>query len=72
MGVAIISQCGQIYAHMLEYGSITPLEAALLYNCLACHSRIAELRERGHDIETEMVKLGNGKRVGRYRLASRD
>lgn len=64
-----MSQAANIYAHMAGGKSITPLEAFQLYGTLALHSRIAELRERGHRINTEMIDLPNGKRVGRYSLA---
>lgn len=64
----LMSQCSKILAHMQAHGSITPLEAFNLYKSLACHSRIAELRERGHDIATEMVETPSGNVVGRYRL----
>lgn len=65
-----MSQCSKILSHMQEHGSITPLEAFSLYKSLACHSRIAELRDRGYQIATEMVETPTGKVVGRYRLQS--
>lgn len=65
-----MSQCGQIYAHLADGGSITPLEAFKLYGCLALHSRINELRERGIEIETVMIDVG-GKRVGQYSMPVR-
>lgn len=45
--------------------SITPREAYLRFECLALHSRIAELRERGIEIDCEIVVDGK-KRWGRY------
>ena len=63
-----MSQCAQVYAHMRDIGTITPLTAFRFYGILALHSRVSELRGRGHKIITRMVKR-NGKRVGQYRLA---
>jgi hypothetical protein len=34
----------------------------------AVHSRIAELRRRGHVIENQVERRADGKRVSRYRL----
>ncbi len=65
-----MSQCSQLYQHMLDIGPITPLEAFKLYGTLATHSRIAELRERGIEIETTMIEV-NGKRVGMYSIPLR-
>lgn len=63
-----MSQCANVFVHMKEHGSITPLEAFKRYGILALHSRIAELRERGHKIVTRMVETESGKRVGQYSL----
>jgi hypothetical protein len=41
-----------------------------MFGTLALHSRVNELRSRGHDIETEMIEVG-GKRVGRYSVPVR-
>lgn len=65
-----MSQCGQIYAHLADGGTITPLEAFQLYGCLALHSRIDELRGRGIEIETVMIEI-NGKRVGQYSMPAK-
>jgi hypothetical protein len=37
------------------------------YGCLRLAARINDLRERGHRIDTEIVKVGD-KRFARYRL----
>jgi hypothetical protein len=39
------------------------------FGCLRLAARIADLREKGHNITTEMVTI-RGKRVAVYRLAS--
>ena len=66
-----MSQCSQIFVHLTDKGPITPLIAFQLYGTLALHSRIAELRERGIEIETKMIELPNGKRVGEYSIPLR-
>ncbi len=63
-----MSQTANLWAWMSEGNSITPLEAFTKFGVLALHSRIAELRERGHKINTEMITVG-GKVVGRYSMA---
>lgn len=61
-----MSQCDDILKH-LRRGSITPLEALIKYNCICLAERIRDLRERGHQIITEMVK-DKKKKYARYIL----
>ncbi len=63
-----MSQCASIYCWLADGNTITPAEAYAKFGCLALHSRVAELRERGHKINTEMITV-NGKQVGRYSMA---
>lgn len=63
-----MSQNANIYAHLADGKTLTPMQALNLFGTLALHSRIAELRERGHAIECTIVKTPMGKRVGRYSL----
>ncbi len=63
-----MSQCANIWQWMADGNTITPAEAYSKFGTLALHSRIAELRERGHKINTEMIQVG-GKTVGRYSMA---
>ena len=46
---------------------ITSLDALRECGSFRLAARIADLRFRGHDIQSEMVNV-NGKRVARYRL----
>ena len=64
------SQCNHIMAHLRAGNTLTPAEAYERFGSLALHSRIAELRGRGHNIECELVEVQSGKRVGRYRLVT--
>lgn len=62
-----MSQCEAVLA-MLERGElVTPRTVYAATGSLACHSRIAELRERGHDILCAVVREGRTKH-GVYRL----
>lgn len=67
------SQCELILMHMLKYGSITHLEAESEYGCTRLAARIADLRERGYSIRSEMVEGKNRYKktthYARYRLA---
>jgi hypothetical protein len=63
-----MSQCERILELLRRGEALTPLDAFRECGTLALHSRIAELRERGHDIRCELVEVPSGKRVGRYRL----
>ena len=48
---------------------ITSLEALKLYGIGRLAARVYELKQDGHAISEELVDVGNGKRVSRYRLA---
>ena len=63
-----MSQSAQILAHLEAGNTITPAQAYDLYGTLALHSRIAELRARGYEIDMVMRSSG-GKRWGEYSLA---
>lgn len=63
-----MSQCDAILAHLQAGNSLTPAEAYERFSTLALHSRIAELRQRGHAIDCEIVETPSGKHVGKYCL----
>lgn len=62
-----------ILRHLQEFGSITPVTALREYGCFRLAARIADLREDGYEIKSELVKAKNkqGKTVtfSRYKLA---
>jgi len=62
-----MSQCDELLAIMQRGEVVTPLRAFEVTGSLACHSRIAELRERGHDIVCHMKTQGK-KRWGEYAI----
>ncbi len=62
------TQNRMILDHLRKEKTITPLEALRLYGVFRLSARIFDLKDAGHVILTEMIKVGNGKRVGQYRL----
>jgi hypothetical protein len=44
---------------LTDYGSIDPMVAIKEYGCMRLASRIADLKERGHDIVSERTKGKN-------------
>jgi len=58
--------------HYLESGrSLTPLDALHLFNCFSLAQRIANLKDAGMEIETEMIPITSGgktKRIARYKI----
>lgn len=66
-----MSQCAQILSHLKRGRTLTPMQALSFWGCMRLAARIDELRSRGHDIHTEIVKKG-GKRYAMYTLRSRN
>ena len=62
------TQNEQILKHLQKGKSLTPIKALDKFGCFRLSGRICELRERGHDINTEMIKLKSGKRIAKYYL----
>jgi hypothetical protein len=65
-----MTQTDRILAHLQAHQSITPIEALELYGCFRLAARISDLREAGHQIETETVRGPNGKHWARYHLVT--
>ena len=59
------SQNALIKGWLLNGHSITTLDALTMFGCFRLSARIANLREEGYDIVTEMVTINN-KRIARY------
>ena len=62
------TQSAAILAYLEVGHSLTPLEALTMFGCFRLGARIWDLKAQGHKIATEMVAVGRGKRVARYRL----
>jgi hypothetical protein len=63
-----MSQRTEILDYLQKGNAITPLEALKYFGCFRLAAVIHTLRERGHVIETQMVKHGE-KEFASYRLA---
>jgi len=64
------SQKRQILELLKTGQPITAHAARYLFQCDRCAARIEELRDAGHNIKTDMIRLPSGKRVARYSLAT--
>ena len=62
------SQNALIKGWLLNGHSLTQLEELTQFGCFRLAARIANLRDKGFNVETDMVTLENGKRVARYIL----
>lgn len=62
------SHCELILEHLKQGHSITPLAALDLWGCFRLGARIWDLRDRGYEIETEILETVSGKRIAQYRL----
>jgi len=62
------SQNAKIFSWLENGNTITALEALNMFGCFRLASRIHDLRERGHNINKEMIVQPNGKRVAQYSL----
>jgi len=63
------SQNALIKGWLLNGKSITPLDALKMFGCFRLSARIANLRDEGLPIVTDMVTISN-KRVARYYLSN--
>ena len=61
------SQNALIKGWLLNGYSITPMEALYMFGCFRLSARIANLRDEGMLVITDMVTI-NDKRVARYYL----
>lgn len=61
-----MTQAEQILAALKGGRAITPLEALNEWGCFRLAARVGELREQGHAIAVERLRLPTGKHVARY------
>jgi hypothetical protein len=68
-----MSQTSRILTHLKKKTrnknkkSLTPVQAIVLFRCYRLAARISELRGKGYNISTEIIKRG-GKRYAKYTL----
>ena len=60
------TQSEQILRAMQAGRRITPVDALNDFGCFRLGGRVYDLKQMGHDIKDEWVKLKSGKRVKRY------
>lgn len=66
--ISHLSQTDAIYSHLQSGNKLTALEALDKFGCARLAARIKDLKDRGHNITCEKIKLTNGKRVGQYSM----
>lgn len=54
--------------HVKKIGSITGLQAIILYGCIGYSQRFGELRRAGIPIQSRFITTATGKRVKQYWL----
>ena len=64
------NQCAEILAYLSAGNGLTSLEAQDKFACMRLASRINDLRQDGHAIESVWHSNGLGKRWVEYRLAA--
>jgi hypothetical protein len=62
------TQIERVFDWLVAGNTITPLQALDMFGSLRLGSIIHKLRKHGWDIKTEMITIGNHKRVARYSL----
>lgn len=55
----MMTQCEKVLEYMMDFGSITPLDAMRDIGCMRLASRIADLREQGYPIGRRMKTSKN-------------
>lgn len=61
-----MSQCETLLAALKRGERLTVADALTHYGIYALSQRAGELRRSGHPVVSEMVAVGNGKRVAQY------
>ena len=62
------SQSAKVLYHLQNYGPLTAIEALELFACFRLAARINDLKEAGHNIQTEIKIQKNGKKIAVYSL----
>ena len=63
------SQNKRILEHLSLGRTITSLEALSLFQCFRLASRINDLKNKGYNVKSEMVQVGNNKKkVAKYSI----
>jgi len=60
------SQVERILAALLAGERLTPLIALERFGCFRLGGRVYDLKKLGHDVQSRMIELPNGKHVAEY------
>lgn len=60
------SQSKQILAALQRGDRLTHLDAERRFKCLRLGARIYDLKQQGHEIDSQMITVPSGKRVKQY------
>lgn len=60
------SQCAMILAYLMAGHRLTSLEAIDFFGCARLASRVNDLRNRGHNVQKQMIVVESGKHVAQY------
>lgn len=66
-----MTQSDMILAALLAGEALTPLLALQRFGCFRLGARIWDLKKAGHEINMELIDIGNGKHVASYRLVQK-
>ena len=67
-----MTQETEILNYLQSGNSITPLDALHKFGCFRIGARIYDLKQKGYNIKSELVRGDNGKHFSSYRLATLD
>lgn len=62
------TQCDKLLYHLQRGSSITAMSAFRLFDITCLAERVRDLKRRGIEVRSEMIKLASGKRIARYSL----
>jgi hypothetical protein len=62
------SQRAKILNHLQSGKTINPLQALNEYKCFRLGARIYDLKQSGYNIDSRMIKAGNGKKYAEYSM----
>lgn len=62
------TQNEQVLDYLKTVGPLTPMDAYSTFGCFRLGARVWELKQQGHRISREIVKVPSGARGARYSL----
>jgi hypothetical protein len=62
------TQAEKILEHLRNGQTITPLEALRKYGCLRLGARVWDLKQKGANIDTRIIKTETGAHVAEYSI----